>query len=190
VLERIKGAINDKTVIVSMAAGVTVEKIASVLGGTQKIIRIMPNTPVACCEGVIIYSLSETVTEENENAFLNILKEAGSLYRLPEEKIDAGCALSGCGPAFVFKFIEAMTAGGRDLGLTKEEAQAFAAKTVLGAARLLTESGCEPEQLREAVCSPGGATIEGVRSLDENGFDKTVKDAIRASFNKTKALMK
>ncbi len=179
-----------KPTIVSMAAGVKIEKIAEFTGTNCPIIRIMPNLPVSVCEGMILYDISLDVTEENEKLFLDVLSCSGKLDRLSESLIDAASALSGCGPAFVFMFIEALADGAVACGLPREKALSYAVQTLIGSARMLEGSDKHPAELKDAVCSPGGSTIEGVRTLEEGAFRATVTDAVIASFEKTKLLGK
>ena len=150
----------------------------------------MPNTPVSVGEGMILYDICPVVTGEIENLFLDVLSCAGRLDKLPEELIDAGCALSGCGPAFVFMFIDALAKGAENCGLDRERAISYAVQTLIGSAKLLDSSDKTPTELRDAVCSPGGSTIEGVRTLIERDFDSIIQSAIKASFEKTKLLGK
>lgn len=176
--------------LVSMAAGVTIEKIAELSAANCPIIRIMPNMPVSLGEGMILYDISPAVTEEIEKEFHLVMSKAGKLDRLPESLIDAGSALSGCGPAFVFMFIEALADGAVACGLPRDKAITYAAQTLIGSARLALESEKHTGALKDAVCSPGGSTIEGVRTLEESAFRGAVTDAVIASFEKTKLLGK
>lgn len=180
----------EKPTLVSMAAGIKIEKIASITNKICPVIRIMPNTPVSVGEGMILYDICPIVTEEIENLFLDVLSCAGKLDKLPEALIDAASALSGCGPAFVFMFIEALSDGAVACGLPREKALAYAVQTLIGSAKLLESSDKHPGELKDAVCSPGGSTIEGVRTLEEGAFRATVTDAVIASFEKTKLLGK
>ncbi|MBR2977319.1 MAG: pyrroline-5-carboxylate reductase [Oscillospiraceae bacterium] len=172
---------------VSMAAGVPIEKIQAGLGGAP-LIRIMPNTPVGVGAGMVLYACSENVTDAAKAAFLSALGEAGEILALPETLIDAGCALSGCGPAFVCMFAEALADGGVSCGLPRAHAKLLAAQTLLGTASLLLRDGAEPAALKDAVCSPGGTTIEGVLALEEGHFRGTVMRAVRAACDKAKKL--
>ena len=178
----------ERTVLVSMMAGVKIRSIRA-LFGPLPVIRIMPNTSVSVGKGVILYDTAD-VTEEEENAFKAALKEAGMVEKLPEKLIDAGCAVSGCGPAFVYLFIEALADGGVDCGLPREKALKFAAATVEGAAAALLQTGRHPGEMKDAVCSPGGSTIEGVRALEESAFRAAAMDAVIAAYEKTVALGK
>lgn len=176
-------------VLVSMAAGLSTDTLSQMLGKKAPWIRIMPNTPVAVGEGRILYTVKDA-DRAAEEGFLNLFKEAGRLYKLEEDLIDAGTALSGCGPAFVYLFIEALAEAGIEVGVPREIAVELAEGTVLGAAKLAVESGREPADLRNAVCSPGGSTIEGVKSLEADGLRAIVKQAINKSYKRTKELGK
>lgn len=176
-----------EAVLISMAAGLTIESLSSMLGKKASWIRIMPNTPVAVGEGRILYTTKDSSAEQKES-FLNLFAKAGKLYELPEHLIDAGTALSGCGPAFVYLFIEALADGAVTCGIPRETALELAAGTVLGAAKNAIESGKHPAELKDAVCSPGGSTIEGVAALERNAFRGAVLEAIEKSFEKTKEL--
>lgn len=179
---------NDRFILVTMAAGIKIEKFNLMLNAKMPIIRIMPNTPVAVGEGMILYSLCKAITENEEQEFCEILKFAGKLDKLQEELIDAGCAISGCGPAFVYMFAESMAKAGTECGLPQEKAIKYAAQTLLGAAKLMLKSNKTPETLRQEVCSPKGSTIEGVIKLQDSKFDDSVNQAIKASFKRTKEL--
>lgn len=180
--------LNTGVVLVSMAAGVTLATLESLTGSPYPTVRIMPNTPVAVGEGMTVYAKNALVTEEKEAEFLRIMKPTGTLDKLDEELIDAACAVSGCGPAFAYMFIDALADGGVSAGLSREAALLFAAEMVRGAAKMVLSSLDTPSTLKERVCSPGGSTIEGVKSLDADGFSDTVRRAVKASFEKTKLL--
>lgn len=174
----------DDIILVTMAAGLKIDTIRSMAGGDYKTIRIMPNTPVEVGEGEILYTPSGNVSDTELGEFLDLMKHAGQLSAIPESLMDAGCSLSGCGPAFVFKFIRALAQGGMDAGLDAATALNLAAQTVIGAAKLLQVSPLDPDTLIRNVCSPGGSTIEGVRSLDSDDFEKIVGKAITASYRR------
>lgn len=180
----------DEFCLVSMAAGLTMEKIAALAGGSYPIIRIMPNTPASVGEGMILYTASENVTDGMLGEFLRGMEAAGRFDCLPEKLMDAGSAVSGCGPAFAYQFVEALADGGVACGLPRAKAQMYAAQMLLGAAKMVLESGLHPGQLKDAVCSPGGSTIQGVRILEERAFRGAVTDAVIAAYEKTKDLGK
>jgi pyrroline-5-carboxylate reductase len=177
-------------VLVSMAAGLSIGEIQKMAGGDYPVIRIMPNTPAAIGEGMILYTAGETVPLGAIEVFESVLAGAGQLDAIPEQLMDAGSAVSGCGPAFVYLFIEALADGGVACGLPRAKAQLYAAETLVGAARLVLESGEHPGTLKDAVCSPGGSTIAGVRALEKGAFRGTVMDAVMKAFEKTKQLGK
>ncbi len=178
----------DRFVLVSIAAGITIEKIYALAGVDCPIIRMMPNTPVSVGEGMILYTANEETTEEEIKEFLKGLSCAGALDAIPESLMDAAGALSGCGPAFVYLFAEALADGGVQCGLPRDKAQAYAAQTLLGAARMMLETGKHPGELKDAVCSPGGTTIEGVHALEAGAFRATASGAVIAAFEKTAKL--
>ena len=171
-------------VLVSMAAGTSIAKVRQLAGGNYPVIRIMPNTPASIGQGMILYAPSENVPEAALAAFLDSMAAAGRFARLEERLIDAGSAVSGCGPAFVDLFLEALADGGVACGLPRSTAMELAAQMVLGSAALALSDGRHPAQLKDAVCSPGGTTIQGVRALEKNGFRSAVMEAVIAAYEK------
>lgn len=176
--------------LVSMAAGVSIEKIEKCFNTPTPVIRIMPNTPASVGEGMILYSRGSSVSDGAVADFLAVMSEAGTLDLIDERLIDAGSALSGCGPAFVYMFIEALSDGAVECGLPRDKAILYAANTLRGSAKMVLETGTHPGALKDAVCSPGGSTIEGVHALEDGAFRATVIDAVTAAFEKTKQLGK
>ena len=173
-----------KPLLISMAAGMTIEKIEELAGTRLPVIRIMPNTPVSVGKGVILYCHNDLVSEDALADFLQDMQSAGVLDPLDEKLIDAACAVSGCGPAFVYMFIEAMADGAVASGLPRDKALTYAAATLAGAAEMALVTKQPPQTLKDAVCSPGGSTIAGVRALEERGFRGTVIDAIIAAYKR------
>ena len=149
-------------VLVTMAAGLSMARVREMAGGTYPIIRIMPNTPVSLGAGMIQYC-ADGVSDDQMFAFLGAVAPAGRLDAIPENLIDAACCVS---------------------------AQEYAAQTLLGSARMVLESGSHPGVLKDAVCSPGGSTIQGVRVLEEHAFRGAVTDAVLAAYDKTKEMGK
>ena len=180
----------DEFVLISMAAGISVSNIESLLNCNASIIRIMPNTPVLSGEGMILYAANLNTSEEQIEFFKTILKAAGTLDELSEDKIDAASALSGCGPAFVYMFAEALADGAVECGLPRDKAMLYAAQTILGSAKLLLESGKHPGELKDAVCSPGGTTIAGVHALESGSFRAVSMDAVKSAYQRTLQLKK
>lgn len=179
-----------KPVIISMAAGVPIAKIEQMIGAPIPIIRIMPNTPVSVGSGTILYCYNELVTREFLSTFLTDMQPCGMLDSIAENLIDAASALSGCGPAYVYMFIDALADGAVACGIPRDKALSYAANTLLGAAKMVQETALHPGQLKDAVCSPGGSTIVGVKVLEEQNFRGAVIDCIHAAFQKTKELGK
>ncbi len=175
-------------VLVSMAAALSIERVQAMAGGAYPLLRIMPNTPVAVGEGMTLYCPSAELTEEKTAEFLALMAAAGRFCRLDEALIDAGGSVAGCGPAFLDLFVEALADGGVLCGLPRAKAQELAAQMCLGAAKLILESGAHPCALKDAVCSPAGTTIEGVRALEEGGFRAAAMNAVIAAFEKNKRL--
>ena len=192
-IEEIAPVLNERKsefVIVSMAAGVSIQSIEEMLGKKHPVIRIMPNTPVEVNKGVILYSTNEMVTEDQEALFNDAMKNAGLIDKIDQKFIDAASAISGCGPAFCYMFMEALSDGGVLSGLPRDKALLYAARTLSGAAELLEKSGKHPGLLKDNVCSPGGSTIEGVKKLENNGFRASVIEAVEASYKRTLELGK
>ena len=169
-------------VLVSMAAGLSIADIRRMAGGEYPVIRIMPNMPVGIGQGAVLYTLGPGVTEEEKTAFLDAMGEAGEFTAVPERLIDAGSAVAGCGPAFAGLFSEAR-------GLPRAQAQALAAQMAAGTARMVLDTGVHPAVLKDAVCSPGGTTIQGVRALERGGFRSAVMEAVIAACEKNKDLV-
>lgn len=187
VLEEISPALggrDDRYILVTMAAGLTCEKIRKMAGLDCPVIRMMPNTPSAVGAGVVQYC-GLGVSEEELERFAALMAPAGLVDRVEERLIDAASAVSGCGPAFTYLFIEALADGGVARGLPKDKALRYAAQMVIGAGRLALEGGKHPGALKDAVCSPGGTTIQGVRALEERGFRGAAMDAVIAAYEKT-----
>lgn len=189
VIAEIKSQITADTVLVSMAAGVAVREIAAA-AGSERVIRIMPNTPSAVGEGMILYCTGADVTGVDVDGFLEIMKLAGKVDPIDEKLIDAAAALSGCGPAFVYMFIEALADGAVACGLPRDKAMAYAVQTVMGSAAMAEKSGKHPGKLKDEVCSPGGTTIEGVLTLENGAFRSTVSKAVISAYEKTAKLKK
>ncbi len=175
----------DRFLLVSMAAGLSISQIQELAGGEYPVIRIMPNTPVSIGEGVILYACGSSVEQEELNTFCEIMAKAGRISPLAESLMEAGSAVAGCGPAFVDLFLEALADGGVACGLPRKQALELAAQMTVGAARLLLETNEHPGALKDAVCSPGGSTIQGVRKLEEAGFRGAVMDAVIAAWEVT-----
>lgn len=177
-------------VLVSMAAGVCIDDIKKKSGKDYPIIRIMPNTPVEVENGMVLYCCSKGVSQEEENIFKSALENACLLDKIDEDLIDAASAVSGCGPAFVYMYAQALAEAGEKCGLLREKALMYAAQTLIGAGEMILKTKIDPETLKNNVCSPGGSTVEGVKVLDNSSFKADVIDAVKASYKRTKELGK
>lgn len=167
--------------VVSIAAGVTMEKIAGWLGGTVRLVRVMPNTPCLVGASASGYSPWPHATAEDVALVQALLDSVGKAVRVPEALLDAVTGLSGSGPAFVYLFIEALSDGGVRAGLPREAATLLAAQTVLGAARMVLETGLHPGALKDQVTSPGGTTIAGLHEMERGGVRGACMDAVLAA---------
>ncbi len=189
VAQKLKDIIQDDTVIVTMAAGVSLEEISGAVG-CDRCIRIMPNTPAAVGEGMILYCCGPAVTEQDETEFLSLMCKAGLVDRLDEKLFDAAAALSGCGPAYVYMFAQSLADGAVACGVPREKAERYAAQTIYGSAAMLKKSKKHPEKLKDEVCSPGGTTIAGVLALEKAKFRSAAASAVTAAYEKTAKLKK
>ena len=179
-----------KPLLITMAAGLTVSRIEQMAGGELPVIRIMPNTPVAVGKGMTQYCRNDLVSDETIASFREDLRFSGQLDELEEGLIDAASALSGCGPAYAYLFIEALADGAVACGVPRAKAMEYAAATLIGAGEMVLSTGQHPGALKDAVCSPGGSTIAGVRALEQHGFRGAVMDCVAAAFEKNKELGK
>ena len=177
-----------KPLLVTMAAGLSMEKIETMAGGDLPVIRMMPNTPAMVGAGMTQYCCNSLVTEENERHFLSLMAHTGHVDKLDEGLIDAASALSGCGPAYMYLFLEGLADGAVACGIPRAKAYEYAAATMEGAAKLMLTPDQHPGQLKDAVCSPGGSTIQGVRVLEEKGLRAAAMDCVIAAFEKSRKL--
>ena len=175
--------------LISIAAGVTLETL-SALTGTDRIIRVMPNTPALAGEGMSCYCSGNGVTEQDGTDAEAILSSFGLCKAVPERLMDAVTGLSGSGPAYVFEFIMALADGGVMEGLPRDTALLLAAQTVMGSAKMVLESREHIAVLRDNVISPGGTTARGVAALDEGAFRSTVSKAVSAAAKRSEELGK
>lgn len=174
--------------IISIAAGVSLRSIEGFLGVEQAIIRTMPNTPTLVKKGIIAYTPNAKCSQKDEERLIQLLQSSASLSKIPENLMDAVTGLSGSGPAYVYTFIEALADGAVAEGIPRPQALELAAKTVLGSAKMVLETGLHPAQLRDQVTSPGGTTIAAVTKLEEKGFRHATIEAVRASAKRSREL--
>jgi len=171
-------------VLVSMAAGWSIEKIQNAIGGKLPVIRIMPNTPALIGRGMIAVAPSPEVPKEKITEVEDFLGSAGIVDILDERCMNAATGLSGSGPAFAYLFIEALADGGVRAGLPRDKALRYASQTVIGAAAMVQETGRHPGELKDMVTSPGGTTIAGLAALEDGAFRGTVIKAVEAAWKR------
>jgi len=184
-------AAGNAPVLVSMAAGWSIEKIQAAIGdkaAAAPIARIMPNTPALVSKGLIALAASPQVSGEKAAELETMLKGAGAVDRIDESYLNAVTGLSGSGPAFVYLFIEALADGGVLAGLPRGKALHYAAQTVLGSAAMLMETGKHPGELKDMVASPSGTTIAGIAALESGSFRSTVIKAVEAAWRRAEEL--
>ncbi len=188
VLEEIMDVVDDNKLIISVAAGKTTKWISQYFTKPVKIVRCMPNTPALVREGCSAVCRNENVSEEDLQTALTIVGSFGHAEVVAENLMDIVGGVSGSSPAYVFMFIEALADAGVKGGMPRKQAYRFAAQTVMGSAKLMLETGRHPAELKDMVCSPGGTTIEGLETLEKDGFRAAVMDAIDACVTKSKKL--
>lgn len=189
VIEEIFEEIKDKFVI-SIVAGWNYDMLDRALPKSARFVRVMPNTPLAVGEGMSLISEKCRCTQE-EFAFAQaVFASAGKVTKVEDHVFIAATSINGCGPAFVYQFIEALADGAVRYGVPRAMAYELAAQTLIGAAKMVQETGEHPGKLKDAVCSPGGTTIEGVYALEKGGMRATVMDALGATIEKTLKLAK
>lgn len=179
-----------KPLLITMAAGLTTERIEAFCGTHLPVIRIMPNTPVSVGKGMIPYCCNDLVRQQIIDSIIFDLKYAGKMDQLDENLIDAATALSGSGPAYMYLLLEALTDGAVACGMSKDKALEYATVTMSGAAEMVLSSSVSPAALRQAVCSPGGSTIEGINALEQHGFRKAVAECVLAAYRRNLELGK
>ncbi len=182
------GTVLAHALVVSIAAGVTIKTIMERTTGATRVIRAMPNTPAVIREGVTALAFGSAVPEADVQLARTLFEAVGRVVPVEERLMDAVTGLSGSGPAYVFQAIEALADGGVKMGLPRQTAELLAAQTVLGAARLVLESGEHPAQLKDRVASPGGTTIAGLHRLEQGGFRATLMAAVEAATKRSQEL--
>ena len=188
VIEEIKDVVREKTVIVSIVAGKSMEFIEECFGRKVKLVRCMPNTPALVQEGCTAYVQGEMVSDAEITEVKKLLSSFGMAKEVPEHMMDAVVGISGSSPAYVFMFIEAMADAAVCAGMPRAQAYEMAAQAVMGSAKMVLETGKHPGELKDMVCSPGGTTIEAVKVLEEMGFRAAIMDAIDACIEKSRNL--
>ena len=190
VLESVKDLIGDEKIVVSIAAGKSISSIENIIGDDKKIIRTMPNTPALVNEGMSALCPNKNIEDEELKIVKGIFDSFGKSEVVGEYLIDSVIGVSGSSPAYVFMFIEAMADAAVVGGMPRKQAYNFAAQSVLGAAKMVLESGKHPGELKDMVCSPGGTTIEAVKVLENEGMRSSVINAVCACIEKSKEMSK
>ena len=175
-------------IVVSIAAGQSIEKLTELFGKQLKLIRVMPNTPALVGEAMSALSPNELVSEDEADIVLHLFESFGKAEIVPEKLQDAVVGISGSSPAYVYMFIEALADGAVAEGMPRAQAYKFAAQAVLGSAKMVLETGEHPGVLKDAVCSPGGTPIEAVATLEALGFRNAVIEAERVCVEKSRDL--
>jgi len=178
----------EKAVLVSIAAGITISYLETLLAKPIKIVRIMSNTPAQIKCGATVFSLNKLAGEDERNIIKFIFGAVGIITEVSEELLNAVTALSGSGPAYIFKLCEIMIQAGREMGLPLELSEKLAIQTILGASQMLSSTGQKPEELRKAVTSPGGTTQAALDYLDKNNFKEIFISALKAARNRGEEL--
>lgn len=185
VISKIK---TNSPLVISIAAGKTIEYLESFANVDLRLVRVMPNINAKVGEAISAYCYNENVLESDINKVESILSCFGKCLYIDESQFPIFGVLGGCAPAYAYMFIDSLAQAGVDNGMTKDEALKIAAQTVYGSAKMILETDIEPWKLADNVCSPGGTTIEGVISLQKDEFNKTIKRAVNKSFEKDKLL--
>jgi len=186
VIADIMDSVDDSKIIVSIAAGKTINWLAKEFEKPVKIIRVMPNTPALVLEGCSAVCRNDLVTDNDFHFVIELLESFGKAYTVPESMMDVVVGISGSSPAYVFLFIEAMADAAVAGGMPRKQAYEFAAQSVLGSAKMVLETGKHPGELKDMVCSPAGTTIEAVHVLEKERFRGTVMDAVQACIEKSR----
>ena len=188
VIREVKAFLTPEHIVIGIAPGKTLGWLEEKCEQPLKVVRLMPNTPAQVGEGMTGVCINERVTEEDLQEVLTITNSFGRTEVVPERLMDAVGAVSGCSPAYVFMFIEAMADAAVAQGMPRKQAYQFAAQAVLGSAKMVLETGMHPGELKDMVCSPAGTTIEGVRTLEKQGFRSAVFEALQACSDKGKRM--
>lgn len=188
VLAELQPSMTPGHLVISVAAGVSLTTLAAGLGPEPRLVRVMPNTPAMVGEGASGFCLGAGTTPRDEALVRRMLDAVGRSFRVPESLLDAVTGLSGSGPAFVYLVIEALSDGGVRVGLPRDVATTLAAQTVLGAARMVLETGLHPGVLKDQVTSPGGTTIAGLHALERGAARAALIDAVEAASKRSAEL--
>lgn len=188
VLAELKGKVTAQHLVISIAAGVPLKTLAAGLSETTRLVRVMPNTPCLVGASASGFAIGGAATKEDAALVEQLLSSVGVAVSVDEKLLDAVTGLSGSGPAYVYQIIEALSDGGVRVGLPRDVATKLAAQTLLGAAKMVIETGKHPGTLKDAVTSPGGTTIAGLHALERGGLRAALMNAVEAATNRSKEL--
>ena len=187
VLKEIKSYMNNEKLIISMMAGVTIDDIKQYFKQPVKIIRIMPNVGVTVNEGMIAVNGGDNVTREESDLAVELLSSIGRVDEIEEHLMDAVTNISGCSPAYIAMFVEALADGSVLRGMPRDKAYIYAAQTLIGTGKMILEKGIHPGELKDLVSSPAGVTIEGVYNLEKRGFRSIIMETMDICDKKMKS---
>lgn len=190
VIAEIRDMIQPDTIVVMIAAGQTIAANEARFAKPVKLVRVMPNTPALVGAAMSAVCFNGNITEDDKAVVLRMLRSFGRAEQVPESMMDAVTGVSGSSPAYVYLFIEAMADAAVLHGMPRAQAYTFAAQSVLGAAKMLLETGMHPGELKDNVCSPGGTTIEAVAALERSGLRAAVIDAVDTCVRKSRKMSK
>jgi pyrroline-5-carboxylate reductase len=188
VLGEISRHLGDRHLVISIAAGIPLERLESHLNEQARVIRVMPNTPALVGCSASAFALGKSATGEDGQLAQQLFSAVGVAYQVKESLLDAVTGLSGSGPAYAYLMIEALSDGGVAAGLPRDVATRLAAQTLLGSAKMVLETGLHPGALKDMVTSPGGTTIEGIHELEKGMVRGALMNAVRAAADKAKKL--
>ena len=188
IIDQIKSNVKEDAIIITIAAGKSIESTEESFGREIKTVRVMPNTPALVGEGMSALSFSDSLDEAEKDLVKDIFNSFGKAEVVKENMMDAVTAVSGSSPAYVYLFIEALADGAVIEGMPRDQAYRMASQAVLGAAKMVMETGQHPGALKDMVSSPGGTTIEAVARLEEKGFRDAVISAVRVCAEKSKEM--
>jgi len=190
VIEQVKNCVKEGCIVIVIAAGQSIAYVKGAFGRDIKVVRTMPNTPALVSEGMTAVCPDTTLTKEDIDLVLSIFRSFGKAEIVPESMMEAVTAVSGSSPAYTFMYIEALADGAVAAGMPRAMAYTFAAQAVLGAAKMVLETGLHPGALKDMVCSPGGTTIEAVAALEKEGLRNAVMCGMKACVEKTQKMNK
>ena len=181
-------ALQPTTTVVSVAAGITLDALTAALPQGQPVVRTMPNVALTVGKGVVGMAVGSTVTEDQIHQVNEVFTASGTVFTLPEQQINALAAIAGSGPGYVFRFVNALAAAGTELGLDPDTAIDLARLTVVGAGSMLDDPAADPSALEASIATEGGTTQAALNSMDANGFNELIVDALRANVTRSEQL--